>query len=54
MNMKRIYIFISIIFGMGLVSSCEDFFKQESEDVLYADKEQGQDNSNHTRTQPEW
>ena len=37
--MKRIYIFISIIFGMGLVSSCEDFFKQESEDVLYADKE---------------
>jgi hypothetical protein len=39
MNMKRIYIFISIIFGMGLVSSCEDFFKQESEDVLYADKE---------------
>jgi len=39
MNMKRIYIFISIILGMGFVTSCEDFFKQESEDVLYADKE---------------
>jgi len=37
--MKRIYIFISIIFGMGLVSSCDEFFKQESDDVLYADKE---------------
>ena len=37
--MKRIYIFISIIFGMGVLSSCDEFFKQESDDVLYADKE---------------
>ena len=39
MNMKRIYIFISIIFGMGVLSSCDEFFKQESDDVLYADNE---------------
>ena len=39
MNMKRIYIFISIILGMGSLVSCDDFFAQESDDVLYADKE---------------
>ena len=39
MNMKRIYIIISIILGMGFVTSCDEFFKQESDDVLYADKE---------------
>jgi hypothetical protein len=40
MNMKRIYIFISIIiFGTGFLTSCDEFFKQESDDVLYADKE---------------
>lgn len=39
MNMKRIYIFISIILGMGSLVSCEDFFSQESDDVLYAEKE---------------
>ena len=39
MNMKRIYIFISIVFGLGSLSSCSDFFNQESDDVLYADKE---------------
>ena len=37
--MKRIYIFISIIFGMGVLASCDEFFKQESDDVLYADQE---------------
>ena len=37
--MKRIYIFISIILGMGIISSCDEFFKQESDDVLYADQE---------------
>ena len=37
--MKRIYIFISIILGLGAFSSCADFFEQESEDVLYAEKE---------------
>ena len=39
MNMKRIYIFISIILGLGSMTSCDDFFKQESADVLYADQE---------------
>jgi len=39
MNMKRIYIFISIILGLGFTTSCDDFFKQESDDVLYADQE---------------
>lgn len=39
MNMKRIYIFISIILGIGAFSSCADFFEQESEDVLYAERE---------------
>ena len=39
MNMKRIYIFISIILGMGMFASCDEFFKQESDDVLYADQE---------------
>lgn len=39
MNMKRIYIFISIILGLGSMMSCDDFFKQESADVLYADQE---------------
>lgn len=37
--MKRIYIFISIILGLGILSSCDEFFKQESDDVLYADQE---------------
>lgn len=39
MNMKRIYIFISIILGLAFTTSCDDFFKQESDDVLYADQE---------------
>ena len=37
--MKRIYIFISIILGMAFTTSCDDFFKQESDDVIYADQE---------------
>ena len=37
--MKRIYIFISIILGLGTLTACQDFFEQESDDVLYADKE---------------
>ena len=37
--MKRIYIIISIILGVGTFTSCDEFFKQESDDVLYADKE---------------
>lgn len=39
MNMKRIYIFFSIVLGMASFMSCSDFFEQESDDVLYADQD---------------